>query len=58
MGCRCFVVLRLHSYKHMGAGGAGNMVTRLLYATLFTAVLLGGVFYGATRILTDTGPDW
>ena len=52
------MVLRLHSYKHMGAGGAGNMVTRLLYATLFTAVLLGGVFYGATRILTDTGPDW
>jgi hypothetical protein len=30
----------------------------ILGAALFTAVLLGGVFYGTLRVITDTGPDW
>ena len=30
----------------------------LLATCLLAAVIIGGFFIGATRGLTDTGPDW
>lgn len=34
------------------------MIRLTLAVALTAAVAIGGVFYGALRIVTDTGPDW
>jgi len=34
------------------------MTRPLIAAALLAAVIIGGLLIGATRGLTDTGPDW
>ena len=42
-----------------GPNRATTSMTRpLIAAALLAAVIIGGLLIGATRGLTDTGPDW
>lgn len=34
------------------------MTRAALAGILLAAVLMGGFFYGALQVITDTGPDW